>query len=52
MGESSQEAHVSFIVGGSSACSLVDGPGSWPSGGQGHVKVFVQRCLWAYEDFR
>ena len=36
--EDGRETPASFLVGGTSAYSLVGGVASWPSGGQGHVK--------------
>ena len=36
--EDGLETPASFLVGGTSAYSLVGGVASWPSGGQGHVK--------------
>ena len=36
--EDGLETPASFLVGGTSAYSLVGGVVSWPSGGQGHVK--------------
>ena len=37
VGEAGLEAYTGFMVGKAGACPLVGGPGSWPSGGQGHV---------------
>ena len=37
-GEVCLEPCVGFLAGASGACPLVRGAGSWPSGGQGHVK--------------
>ena len=36
-GETGLEASASFLEGGAGACPLVDGAGSWSSGGQLHV---------------
>ena len=41
VGESGLGACVGFLVAGAGACPLVGGAGSWPSGGQGHVKGHV-----------
>ena len=37
VGEAGVEAYAGFLAGGASACPLVRGVGSWPSGGQGHA---------------
>ena len=42
MGEVGPVACVSFLVGGTGACPLVDQVESCPSGGQNHVKQYVR----------
>ena len=41
VGEAGLEACAGFLMGGASACPLVRGIGSWPSGGRGCVKERV-----------
>ena len=43
MGEAGPGACAGFLVGGTGDCLLVGGAQSCPSGGQGHVKLFVYR---------
>ena len=45
MGEVGSVACVGFLVAGTGACVLVGETVSCPSGGQGHVKGCVLRCL-------
>ena len=52
VGEAGLGACAGFLEGVASACPLVGGTVSWPSGGQGCVKGHVLRQLWAQEDFR
>ena len=41
MSEAGLEACAGFLVEVAGACPLIVGAGSWPSGGQGHVKQYV-----------
>ena len=41
VGGAGLEACAGFLVGGTDACPFVGGAGSWPSGGQSHVKGHV-----------
>ena len=45
MGDVVSVGCVGFLVGGTSACVLVDEPGSCLSGGQDHVRWCVLGCL-------
>ena len=45
MGEVGSMACVGFVVEGTGGCVLVGGAGSCVSGGQGHVRWCVLRCL-------
>ena len=45
MGEVGPEACLGILVGGTGACPLVGGAGSFPSGERDHVKECVLRWL-------
>ena len=52
MDECGLEVCAGFLVGRASACPLVGGVGSWPSGVPGHVNGHVSRQKWAQKVFR
>ena len=41
MGKFALEACEGFLVGETSACPLIDGAGSWLSGGQDHLYLSI-----------
>ena len=45
VGEVGSVTCVGFLVGATGACFLVGGAGSCPSGGLGHVRLYVLLCL-------